>query len=112
MDPLAGVEEPPTTQARDISVSEVTVSQTTLQWTRGDGDACVVFVRQSLGGNAAPSDNATYNANSAFGQGAQIGATGWYCVYNGAGDSVAVTGLAAATTYRVMVCEYNGGLGD
>ena len=112
LDPLAGVEEPPTTQARDISVSEVTVSQTTLQWTRGDGDACVVFVRQSLGGNAAPSDNATYNANSAFGQGAQIGATGWYCVYNGAGDSVAVTGLAAATTYRVMVCEYNGGLGD
>ncbi|MBW7904169.1 MAG: DUF11 domain-containing protein [Phycisphaerae bacterium] len=109
---LAAGQVPPSTQATSVSASDITASQAALQWTRGDGDACVVFVRQSLGGNAAPSDNATYNANSTFGQGAQIGATGWYCVYNGAGAGVTVTGLAATTTYRVMVCEYNGGLGD
>jgi len=51
--------------------------------------------------------------NSTFGQGTQIGTTGWYCVYNGLGSGlggggVQVGGLQPGTTYRVMVVSYNG----
>ena len=51
-------------------------------------------------------DNTTYSASSIFGQGDEIGDTGWYCVYNGADSSVTVTGLVTNTNYRAMVCEY------
>ena len=51
--------------------------------------------------------------NSTFGQGTQIGTTGWYCVYNGLGSGlggggVQVAGLQPGTTYRVMVVSDNG----
>ena len=59
-------------------------------------------------GSPAPVNNTNYNANAAFGSGDQIGSTGWYCVYNGQYSGVDVTGLTKATTYNVMVVEYNG----
>ncbi len=33
---------------------------------------------------------------------------GWYCVYNGSGSGLTVTGLSTLNTYRAMVLEYNG----
>jgi hypothetical protein len=48
-----------------------------------------------------------YTANAAFSSGPQIG-TGNYVVYNGTGNSVAVTGLTAGTTYYTAIYEYNG----
>ena len=51
--------------------------------------------------------------NSTFGQGDQIGTSGWYCVYNGLGSGlggggVQIGGLQPGTNYRVMVVSYNG----
>jgi hypothetical protein len=47
---------------------------------------------------------------STFGQGTQIGTSGWYCVYNGTGRNfhLLVSGLQAGITYRVMALTYNG----
>jgi len=39
--------------------------------------------------------------------GTQIGTSGWYCVYNGTGSSVNLSGLVPNTTFRVTVVEYN-----
>ena len=80
--------------------------------TNGSGTSRAVFIAQASTGAAAPVNNTTYTANTVFGSGTQIGATGWYCVYNGTGTpNVSVSGLTASTTYRVMVCEYEGGAG-
>lgn len=102
----------PSTQAGGVQVTPTSGTQATVTWTRGDGDACVVFVKLGGSGAAAPVDDTTYTANTTFGQGDQIGTSGWYCVYNGTGTSVAVTAMTSGMTYRVMVCEYNGGAGS
>lgn len=102
----------PTTQASNVSFSSTTASQTTVSWTRGNGNNCSVFMATASSGTASPVDATTYSANSAFGSGSQIGSSGWYCVYNGSSTGVTVTGLNQATTYRVHVCEYNEGAGS
>ncbi|PKL83167.1 MAG: hypothetical protein CVV24_06370 [Ignavibacteriae bacterium HGW-Ignavibacteriae-3] len=102
----------PTIQANSIVFSNVTTSQMDISWTRGgDGDAVAVFVLAGSAGLAVPVDNTTYTANTIFTSGDQIGATGWFCVFNGAGTTVTVTGLTANTAYRAMVLEYDGGAG-
>ena len=102
----------PTTQATNVGFANVGTTQMDVSWTRGDGDACCVFVKQGSSGTASPVDNSTYTANTTFGSGTQIGATGWYCVYNGTGTGVTVSGLTLGTAYQVHVCEYNGGAGS
>lgn len=101
----------PSTQATNITTSAVTANSYTVSWTQGNGSARAVFMYQGTTGTAAPVDNTTYTANATFGAGDQIGTSGWYCVYNGSGNSVSVNGLSPATTYRIMVCEYNGTAG-
>lgn len=98
----------PTTQATNIAFTNIQTTQFDITWTNGDGANRAVFVLQGNSGTAAPVDHTTYSANTTFGSGDQIGASGWYCVYNGAGASVTVTVLTPGTTYRVMVTEYNG----
>jgi len=97
----------PTTQATNITSSDICASEATISWTRGNGSNCAVFMYQGSTGTAAPINGTTYTANTAFGSGTQIGTSGWYCIYNGGGTSVSVTGLTASTAYRVQVCEYN-----
>ena len=103
---------PPTMQATLVMFSNVGAGGATIAWTRGNGSACAVFMAQADSGSAAPADNSTYAAGAAFGSGTQIGTTGWYCLYNGSGTGVSVTGLSPGTTYRVMVCEYTGSAGN
>lgn len=98
----------PSTQAFDIVQEEILVETAELSWTRGTGSKCAVFVKQASSGAASPVNNTTYTANTSFGAGTQIGSTGWYCVYNGTGTTVTVADLMESTSYRVMVCEYNG----
>lgn len=103
---------PITVQAHSIVFTGVSTSQMTLSWTNGNGEKRAVFVKEADSGSAVPQDNTTYNANSAFRSGTQIGSTGWYCVYNGTGTSVTVSGLSPATNYIVQVFEYNGPAGS
>jgi len=102
----------PTTQATNVSFASIATTQMGVSWTRGNGANCAVFVKQASSGTASPLSNTTYTANTAMGSGTQIASTGWYCVYNGTGTSVTVTGLTTGTAYQVHVCEYNGGAGS
>lgn len=78
----------------------------------GSGAIRAIFMAAASTGSAVPLNSTTYTANTIFGSGTQIGATGWYCVFNGTGTpNVTVSGLSASTTYRVMVCEYDGAAG-
>ncbi|MBU0765196.1 MAG: hypothetical protein KJ607_10220, partial [Bacteroidetes bacterium] len=96
----------PIFQAKKILFSDIQTTQTGISWTNGTENNRCVFVKEANSGTAAPVDNTTYSASAVFGDGDQIGGTGWYCVYNGNGSNVTVTGLAADKIYRAMVCEY------
>ena len=101
--------DPPTTQATNVECNGGGDDPLLISWTRGDGDGCIVFMRQGNTGEASPEDNVYYTADAVFGDGDQIGSTGWHCVYDGDGSSVTVTGLTPSADYRIHVCEYNLG---
>lgn len=102
----------PTSQATNIISIDTGTFYLNLSWTRGDGDKCAVFIRQGGTGTAAPVDETTYVQGETFGEGDEIGSSGWYCIYNGTKNSALVVGLTPSTRYRVMVCEYNGDPGE
>ena len=101
----------PTTQASAVVFSNVATTQFQIDWTSGNGATEAVFIRAGSTGTAFPINGTTYTANTVFGSGTQISASGWYCVFNGVGTTVTVTGLTAGSTYSVMVCDLNGGAG-
>ncbi len=97
----------PTTQASNINFSSIIATGMTLNWTSGNGSNRIVLVKSGSAVDNAPVDGTSYTANTAFGSGTQIG-SGNYVVYNGTGNSVAITGLSSSTTYYVAVYEFNG----
>jgi hypothetical protein len=96
-------------QAADIFADSVEISSMILNWTRGNGTSCAVFAKQGDSGSALPVDGTPYTADPVFGNGDQIETTGWYCVYNGTGSSIKVTGLGVWTNYIFQVIEYDAG---
>ncbi|PIF29864.1 gliding motility-associated-like protein [Flavobacterium sp. 9] len=102
----------PTTQATNVVFTATTGTTTTASWANGNGSSRAVFMYAGATGSPLPVDLTVYTANAAFGTGTQIGTSGWYCVYNGTGTAVNITGLNPATIYRVMVVERNGSAGD
>ncbi len=101
----------PSTQASNVSFSSTGPTGTTVSWTNGSGSSRAVFMKLANTGTPSPTNSTTYTAATNFGTGTQISSSGWYCIYNGTGTSVAVTGLSVTSTYRVMVVEYNGSAG-
>lgn len=97
----------PNTQASSLTFNTVYNLGMSCAWSNGNGTARCVFMAATNSGTPSPVDGTTYTASTTFGAGSQIGSSGWYCVYNGTGTTVAITGLAANTTYRVMVLESN-----
>ena len=93
----------PTVQASGITFPEVGCNAFEINWTKGNGANRIVAVYP--GAITAPS--VAYTANQIYSSGAAIG--GGKVVYNGTGTSVIVVGLAANTTYTVVVYEYNAG---
>ncbi len=105
---LFGAPLAPTTQAYSITFSNVTTTSMSISWTVGNGGRRAAFIKQANTGTASPVNATTYTASTTFGSGTQIGTSGWYCVYNGTGTSVAITGLTLGTDYIVQVFDYNG----
>jgi uncharacterized repeat protein (TIGR03803 family) len=103
-----------TTQASSITFSKIQTNELTFNWIDGNGSKRAVFVKRDSEGSPSPVNNSTYNANTSFGSGSQIGTSGWYCVFNGTTHSsgITITNLIPNTTYRVMVCEYDGNSGN
>lgn len=96
----------PQVQAANVTASVITTNTLQLTWTNGSGNRRLVLMRQGSAVNAAPVDNGTYTANTAFGAGTQVG-TGNYVVFNGTNNTVLVTGLTPNTTYHFVVYEFN-----
>lgn len=98
---------PPTTQANAFTSSSITQNSATIGWTRGNGTAgVIVLARATSAVNSDPSSGNAYTANNSFGSGSQIG-TNNFVVYQGAGNSVNLTGLLPSTNYHFAVYEYN-----
>ena len=99
-------------QASSIVFSSVTSTQITIGWTNGNGTTRAVFVKEETGDITIPTNNTTYTASADWSsKGTQLGLSGYYCVYNGSGSTVTLTGLTASTLYKVQVFDYNGNAG-
>lgn len=96
-------------QARSLKASLIDGSSVDLNWKRGNGDSCVVFMKEGTG-SALLSNKSNYLASIKFGQGSTL-EDGWYCIYNGFGEHVTVTNLNGLTDYTVQVFEYTGSKG-
>lgn len=98
----------PKKQAKNIQYSNIGASSIDISWTRGSGESCVVFMKEANDSFSTPSDHITYASSNNFGEGTQIDETGWYCIYNGNGSSVSVSGLVSEKKYIAQVFEFNG----
>ena len=82
-----------------------------LNWTPGDGEARIVVARASSVVNSYPVDLNSYQADSVFGNGFDLG-NGCYVVYSGTDSSCTITELAAGINYFIAVIEFNGTSGN
>jgi len=102
----------PAVQASALVFSPVHNYDMTISWTNGNGAARAVFMKEETGAISLPVNKTTYTASSDWAvPGTQLQTSGYYCVYNGTGNSVIVSNLAKNTQYSVQVFEYNGGAG-
>ncbi|MEQ9309336.1 MAG: FG-GAP-like repeat-containing protein [Balneolaceae bacterium] len=101
----------PTTQATNLSTSNVTATSMTINLSSGNGENRVIIAKSGTAVDAIPVDSVTYTANSVFGSGTEI-ESGNYVVYNGTGSSATVTGLSENTSYHFTAFEYNGDTGE
>lgn len=99
----------PAIQASNLVFSNPDTAKVTLNWTDGNGMKRSVFMKLDTIGSPVPEMTGNYVGNSLFGAGSQIGASGWFCVFNGTThpQGVVVTGLLPGMTHRLMVCDYN-----
>jgi hypothetical protein len=92
---------PPTVQAHDIAFSGVTSNTFSANWTNGDGAKRVAIINTS-NTFTNPADGTDPAANTVY------GGSGQQVIFNGSGNTVAVTGLSQNTIYWLRVFEYNG----
>jgi hypothetical protein len=79
----------------------------------GDGSKSAVFVKEGTSGIPPVVDNTTYDYDSEFGSGDQVGTSGWFCVGNLTfSDELTITNLLPGHNYRIAVVDYNGSPGN
>jgi hypothetical protein len=100
----------PTTQTSAVMLNSNAAGTTlTISWTNGNGANRAVFMKETAGAITNPSDGTTYTASADWtSKGTQLGTSGYYCIYNGTGTSVSVTGTTPNTYYVAQAFEYNG----
>ncbi|CAN5354563.1 hypothetical protein BH09BAC2_BH09BAC2_16080 [soil metagenome] len=87
----------PSTQASNITFSNIAADRMTVSWTNGNGSKRIVLINPV----SNPTDGTDATANSFYsGSGQQV-------VYNGSGNSITVTGLSPSTSYCFRVYEAN-----
>ena len=104
----------PSTQASSILLpSNGAGTQLNVSWTNGNGTSRAVFMKEGSGAITNPSNNTTYTASANWSsKGSQLGSSGYYCIYNGTGNSVAVTNISPNTQYTIRVYEYTNSAGN
>ncbi len=100
----------PTTQTSAVTLHSNAAGTTlTVNWINGNGANRAVFMKQTAGTINNPNDGAAYTASADWtSKGSQLGSSGYYCIYNGTGTSVSVTGTSPNTDYVAQAFEYNG----
>jgi len=96
---------PPTVQASGLNFNTITDTTMALSWTRGNGNAVIIFAKKSSQVDTDPISSFNYNADSVFGSGDEQGNDN-YVVYNGTGTSVTVTNLEPGTQYYFNIYEF------
>lgn len=91
---------PDPNQAKDIVFSTIGITNMTVGWTNGNRTARIA-VMNTVNSFTDPVNGTDPTANTVYGGGEQV-------IYNGSGNTVAVTGLTEETTYYVRVFEKNG----
>jgi endonuclease I len=97
---------PPGTQASAASFAAVTDNSFTINWTAGSGSNSLAVLKAGSAVSGTPVTGTAYTANPVFGSGQTIAANE-FVIYNGTGNSVAVTGLLPGTTYHVAVFSFD-----
>ena len=103
----------PTAQVTNLNFTSVSTTGFTVNWTpavSGGGTNHLVVVKPFAQISNDPADGSSYGANTTLGAGYTVG--GGYVVYNGTGNSVAVTGLSKGVSYFVKVYDFNGSAGS
>lgn len=103
--PASDLMADPTINASAINFQTVSTTSIKLGFTNGNGGKRLVIAGPDSALTSFPLDGVDYTGNAAFGKGSKFGNN--YAVYNGAGNSVTVTGLTAGKKYFFRVVEYN-----
>ncbi|WP_202704529.1 cadherin-like beta sandwich domain-containing protein, partial [Flavobacterium sp. UGB4466] len=99
----------PIVQATNLTFTKTTATSTMLNWTNGDGEGRIVFMREGATSSNPVPDNTYFKDNQTFGKGDQIGTTGWYAIVKTSeGNALTINGLSPVKTYQAMVMEFNG----
>ncbi|MCX6335395.1 MAG: VCBS repeat-containing protein [Bacteroidia bacterium] len=94
-------------QAKDLQAFIKTSNSILIRWKNGNGLRRALFGRFSSSAEPAkPANGTIYHAEPYFGQGDKIGATDWYCMYNGKADSTIIYGIGEGYSYDIQVFEY------
>jgi hypothetical protein len=108
------IEAAPTIQATSIGLtSNADGTQFNISWTNGSGMKRAVFMKEGTGAITTPANNTTYTASADWNsKGTQLGSSGYYCIYNGTENNIAITNTTARTQYTVQAFEYNNSAGN
>ncbi|MFZ4399453.1 MAG: GEVED domain-containing protein [Bacteroidales bacterium] len=96
---------PPTVQTSLLVNQAISSHSMSIAFTRGNGDAVLVLAKEGSAVDADPVNGIAYNADTAFGNGSQIG-SGNFVIYNGNANSINISALASGTNYFYSVYEY------
>ncbi len=111
--PTMGAYEYEKIQATNVLLDPPVKGVGYLSWTQGTGCKAAIFMKLQnvLPETPTPVNGTTYAADTNFGEGDEIGSSGWFCVYNGYyTEDLLIVGDNG--DYTVMVCEYFGDAGD
>ncbi|OYU94282.1 MAG: hypothetical protein CFE21_16995 [Bacteroidetes bacterium B1(2017)] len=95
----------PTIASSGLNFTQVTQTEITANWTKGNGQKRLLVVRQGSPVSFVPTNNSQYFASSFFGS-VDLG-SGNFGIYNGIGSSVSITNLVQGTTYYFALYEFN-----
>ena len=99
-----------TVQASNLNFTNISYNSATINWTSGNGLKRVVFVKEGTTAPAnGPATGTLFTASADWSaKGTELSSgSGYFCVYDGTGNSVSLTNLSTATNYTAEVFEYN-----
>lgn len=111
IDPV--IETPPSLQASNLKVNRFSSNSSSLNlsWTRGDGNASILFVQEGAPITEVPENGIMYLPNNEYGLGNRIGISSTFAAYLGTDTTVTVSGLQNGTRYYFALFELNGANG-